>query len=184
MNTKVAEEIKSAPMSPGLSKPFEEVLSDFVATSLVVNDWRIFVNDKPMPANLLAGNNMLLPAILWQAEKTHLLLHGKPLGVKFRSDPDAAVGAQAVIENAPGGARALYPLFCMEVICRSLEDFTLEGPDTEILASEVRENTLMGRHLPPRGTSCSVDHLITSFFQDHELGMLQWVGTPSSPNIG
>lgn len=171
---------------PGmLQQPFETLLSNFVSTMILAHNWQFYVNDKPMSAELLSGNRMMLPTILWQAEKTHQMLHGKPLGVQFRADPDAAVGAQAVVGAALGQSRALYPLFCLEVLCQSLENFTLEGPDTTVTSPEVRENTLLGRRLPPKGTACSIDHLIQGFFQDHDLGLVPWTpdSNPKSPNL-
>lgn len=179
----------SAVIDPAPTKPaqsFETLLSEFLATTIIAQDWRFFVNDKPMSAEVLSDNKMMLPAFLWQAEKTHQLLCGKPLGVKFRSDPDAAVGAVAVVEQVPGRSRSAFPLFLLEVMTSSLEQFTLDGPDTVVAPADVKENTLMGKRVPPRSTACSIDHLVQAFFQDHDLGLVPWTpdSNPRSPNIG
>lgn len=166
-------------------KYFDAFLSSFIATIILDNDWRFFVNDKPVMAEVLASNNVLLPAIVWQAEKTHQLLFGKPLGAMFRADPDASVGAVCVVESVPGNARSSYPIFCVEVLANALENFTLDDANSPSGSPEVRENILMGKRLPPRGTACSLDHLVQNFILDHELGMVPWTSdsNPQAPNF-
>lgn len=166
-------------------KTFDALLSSFIATFILDNDWRFYVNDSPIPAEVLARNNVLLPAIVWQAEKTHHLLCGKPMGAMFRSDPEASVGAVCVVESIPGNARSSYPIFCVEVLANALENFTMNDVNAPAGSLEVRENILMGKRLPPRGTACSLDHLVQNFILDHELGLVPWTADskPAAPNF-
>lgn len=165
---------------------FEKLLSSLVATTITMHKWRFEANGNPLTADDVAGNGLLLPAVLWQAEKNHQLLCGKSLGVQFRSDQEASLGARAVLDVSPGVSRSIYPLFCLEVLVQALENFTLEGPDSSVSAPEIRENILLGRKVPPKGAAATLDHLVQGFFQDHELGLVPWTSdsNPRSPNLG
>lgn len=177
-NDSVKEALSRSLGSSNADKPFDAVMSEFLSTIIVLNKWELYVNEKPMEAEILTNNKMMLPTIYWQAEKTHQLLIGKSMGVQFRSDPTAAVGAVAVAPTPPGTSKASHLLFGLDVICQALENFTLDVPGSDVDAYAVRENVLSGKKLPPVGTAGSIDHLIQGFFQDHELGMVPW--TPDS----
>jgi hypothetical protein len=168
-----------------MRQPFEAVLSNFIETTIVMMDWRFVIAEQVVPANAVASNHMTLGPILWQAEKTHQLLCGKSTGVQFRPDAQSSVGAVAVIQEHPGISRASYPLFCLEVLCHALENHTLEGGLSDVSAVDIRDNILMGRRVPPKGCACSLDHLIQSFFNDHERGLLPWTAdsNPKVPNL-
>lgn len=166
-------------------RPFDAIMGEFLSAVIVLHKWELYVNDKPMEAELLTNSRMMLPTIYWQAEKTHQLLIGKSMGVQFRADETAAVGAVAVVQTPAGSSKASHLLFGLDVVCQALENFTLEVPGSNIDAYEVRENTLRGKKLPPVGTAGSIDHLIQGFFQDHELGMVPWTAdsNPRHPNV-
>lgn len=167
-------------------QPFDKMVSNVLATTIALHDWRFYVNNEPIAGEVLTGNKMMLPVILWQAEQMHRLLMNRSLGVAFRSDPDAAVGATAVINAVPGQARCAYLLFSLEVLSQALENFTINGPDLPVEAIDVRESILKGRRIPPRGTAASLDHLVQGFFQDSQLGNLPWTpdSNPKAPSLG
>lgn len=170
---------------PQSDMQMEDVISRFVSTMIVTNEWRFFTQDGPLTAMDVASNNLMLPAILWQAEKTLKLVTGSSLGVQFRSDDKTGIGARAVLTFEPGTSKASYPLCALEVLCSALENYTYEGPDTDVSAPEIRENILMGRKIPPKGSAATLDHLINGFFQDQALGLIPWTpdSQPKQPNL-
>lgn len=168
-----------------LQQPFENVLGEMLATTIKLMDWHFFLDDKPLPISMMTGNRAMLPAILWNAEKSHQHLTGRSIGVQFRSDGEASVGAQASIGEINGRARSVFPLFCLETLCQAIESFPSDDNNVSITPQDLRDNTLSGRKVPPRGAGASVDHLVQAFFEDHERGMLPWTpdSNPKSPNL-
>lgn len=168
-----------------LDQPFEQILSQMLSTTIVMMDWRFYIDGKVVPVSMMTGNQAMLPAILWSAEKSHKHLMGRSIGIQFRSDGEASVGANACISEIHGRARSIFPLLCLETLVQAIENFPSDDDDVRITPEDLRENTMLGFKLPPRGSGASVDHLIQGFFDDHERGMLPWTpdSNPKAPNL-
>lgn len=167
------------------SQSIESTVGDFVRSVIILKDWRFFVNDKPLSVSMISSNNAILPAILWSAEKMHQKLLGSSIGINFRSNGDATVGAEAVIGEMTGRSRATLLMFSLNSLVNSLENFPSEDNSIDVSPSDIRENILAGAKVPPQGSGGTVDHLIQAFFEDHERGLLPWTpdSKPKSPNM-
>lgn len=161
------------------------MISSFIATMIVMNKWRFFSLDSPLSAEEVASNDVLLPVLMWQAEKTYQKVQGKSLGIQFKSDENAAIGARTVINSGHMESRSAFVLLPLEVLVHSIENFTKEGPDSDISAPDIRENILRGGKIPPMGSAATIDHLIQGFYQDQELGLIPWTpdSVPRAPSL-
>lgn len=168
-----------------LEQPFENILGEMLASIIQANDWKFFMDDKPLSVSMMTGNRAMLPAILWNAEKAHSHLTGRSIGVQFKSDGEASVGAQASIGEINGRSRSVFMLFCLETLCQAIENHPSTDENVEVSAEDLQTQRLLGRRIPPRGAGATVDHLIQDFFEDHERGIVPWTpdSQPKSPNL-
>ena len=162
-----------------LDQPFESILEQMVAETITLMDWHFYLDGKAVTTAMISGNRALLPAILWNAAKTHQTVTGCSIGVQFRSDGAATLGAQASISEKDGRVtRSLFPLYCLDTLCASIENFPSDDYNVNITPQDLQENIRLGRKVPPRGAAATVDHLVHAFFADYESNMLPW--TPDS----
>lgn len=168
-----------------VGQPIELLVGDFVAKTIQMHDWRFFVNDKPLSTSMMAGNRSMLPALLWNAEKTHQMLVGSSLGVQFRSDGEASVGAQAVLGEMATRSRSQVMIFVFDSLISALELHPSLGQDVAASHAEVKDRIAQGRKVPPNGAGANVDHFVQAFFEDDARRLLPWTpdSQPKSPNL-
>lgn len=168
-----------------LEQPFENAVGDMLAAVIQMMDWKFFMDDKPLSVSMMTGNRAMLPAILWNAEKAHTHLTGRSIGVQFRSDGEASVGAQAALGEISGRSKSVFYLYCLETLCQAIENHPSNDENVDVTLEDLKSHRLSGKRLPPRGAGANVDHLIQDFFEDHERGVLTWTpdSEPKSPNL-
>ena len=177
---------KSIPPSESRqAEPFEEYLSDMVATTIQMMDWRFFLDDKPLSLAMMSSNRYMLPAILWNAEKSYQQLLSRSIGVQFKSDPETGIGAQAFIGPIQGRPRSVFAVFCFETLCRAIESSPVINDVVLVSPEEVAEARMEGMAHPPRGAGANVSFLVRDFFEDHARGLVPWTpdSQPKSPDL-
>ncbi|MGJ7523532.1 hypothetical protein ACSFA0_23830 [Variovorax sp. LT1P1] len=164
-------------------QPMESTLGDVLAAFIVAKDWKFFMDDKPVPVSMMTGNRAFLPVVLWHADKVHLQTTGRRIGVMFRADGEASVGAHSSLEHVR--RTSTLTLYCLEALVQAIEQHPAVQASVSITPSDLRSNVLAGARTPPKGSGATVDHLVQAFFDDHERGLVPWApdSQPKSPTL-
>lgn len=175
----------NAVANPFTAQPIENMVSDFVAKLILMHDWRFFADNRPLSVSMMSSNRSILPAVLWEAEKQHRHLLSAPIGIQFRSDGDATVGAQAVIGDMAGRSKGTLMIFTMHALVHLLNNYNVNNDDVTVTPEDLRDNILQGSAVPPKGAGASVDHLVNAFLEDHNRNLIPWTpdSQPKAPNL-
>lgn len=139
-------------------------ISEVLKKSIDEEQWYFFVNKEELDSDQVAGQNCLLPVLLWDAYKSHrLAFPNSDVDIQFIPDGSAFVGARAKIEVPEEQARASLIMTALHPLIEAIKKYDRK----------------------PDGPGPTLDHLVNQFFLDHENQALPWApgSEPAEPNL-